>query len=296
MRRAQLLELALYAVIAVVLHGRGMGTGAALAVIPALLLGTRLAIVCTMFALAWIHRMARPPAERITAAAAVAMVLREYGAFLVLNFWRTPWEHLALRPDPPPDSPGAGPIVLVHGYFANRGCWAPLVASLERAGLGPVYAPTCRSQWASIGQLEEDLNAAIEGIARGRQVALVAHSMGGLAARLYLARRGSARVARLVTIGSPHQGTSLARWGVGANAREMVPGGVFLRELEARESAMGKPPALAIYSVHDNMILPQDSARLAWARNVAVVGMGHVSELTSARIAGLVIDELGAGS
>jgi pimeloyl-ACP methyl ester carboxylesterase len=37
--------------------------------------------------------------------------------------------------------------------------------------------------------------------------------MGGLVARAYLARHGAGRVAKLVTMGSPHHGTSLARLG-----------------------------------------------------------------------------------
>jgi triacylglycerol esterase/lipase EstA (alpha/beta hydrolase family) len=292
MRRAQLVELALYAAIALALHARGWSVGASAAAIPAMALATRLAIVCTMFVLAWIHRAPRAPAERIGLAGTAAMVLREYGAFLVLNFVRTPWERQVLRPDPPEDAPGELPVVLVHGYFANRGCWKPLVAALERAGVGPVYTPNFPAHLATLERFEEELNAAIDRIARGRRVALVAHSMGGLAVRLYLARRGAGRISRIVTIGSPHHGTRLAPWGVGANARQMVPGSGFLRALEAGEGDASNVPAVSIYSVHDNMILPQDSSRLAWARNIPVSGLGHVSQFGDARIARLVIEAL----
>ena len=296
MRRAQLVEIALYAAMALWLHGRGTGAIGALLAIPALALGARFLVVCTMFALAWLHRMSRRGDERIGIASSVAMVLREYGAFLALNFYRTPWENRALRPDPPPDAPGDRPVVLVHGYFANRGCWAPLVAALERAGVGPVYVPTCRAHFASIERFEDDLHRVIESVAAGRRVVLVAHSMGGLVARAYLARRGASRVARLITIGSPHHGTRLAAWGAGENARQMVPGSGFLRELEALEAAGAMPPAVSIYSTHDNMILPQDSSRLAWARNRPVTGLGHVSQFGSRRIAAMLIEELERGS
>jgi triacylglycerol esterase/lipase EstA (alpha/beta hydrolase family) len=292
MRRAQLLEAVAYAAFALWLHGRGAGAAAALLAIPALFLGTRLAIVLAMFALAWIHRAARAPEQRIGAGAAIAMILREYGAFLALNFLRTPWEHRALRPDPPADAPGDVAIVLVHGYFANRACWAPFVRMLEDAGLGPIYVPSCPSHFASIGTFEEALHREIQRVASGRRVAIVAHSMGGLAARLHVARRGTARVARLVTIGSPHLGTRLAPWGVGENAREMIPGSRFLSDLERVESAAARPGTLSIYSMHDNMILPQDASRLEGARNLPVKGLGHISQFGSREIAAIVIDEL----
>jgi len=48
------------------------------------------------------------------------------------------------------------------------------------------------------------------------KVNIIAHSMGGLDARYMIAKLGMAdRVASLVTIGTPHFGTSFADWGVG---------------------------------------------------------------------------------
>lgn len=60
---------------------------------------------------------------------------------------------------------------------------------------------------------------------------LVGHSMGGLVARAYLRRYGELRVARLITLGTPHRGSLLAHLGIGRNARQMEPGSVWLREL-----------------------------------------------------------------
>lgn len=294
MRRAQLVELALYGAFALWLHARGWSAAAALAMVPALVLGTRFIIVCAMHALAWIHRRPRAPEERIGAWRAVAMLLREYRAFTAMSLLYTPWEHRFVRADPPHDAPGRLPVVLVHGYFVNRGCWRPLLRRLEEAGIAPVFVPDCRSHLATIEAFEEDLNAAIERVGgpAGRKVAIVAHSMGGLAARLYLARRGGARVAKLVTIGSPHHGTRLAPWGLGPNARQMIPGSRFLADLEAREARQPRPPTLSIYSLHDDMVMPQDSSRLDWARNVGLPGHGHISLFGAPEVARLVAEEL----
>jgi triacylglycerol lipase len=297
-RRAQLVELALYGALALWLHARGWSAAAALLLVPALVLGTRFVIVCGMHVLAWIHRKPRAAGERIGLLDAAVMFLREYRAFMALNLLYTPWEERFVRADPPWDASGAMPVVLVHGYFANRGCWRPFVQAIEEAGIAPVFIPDCRSHFATIDRFEEDLNAAIERIAGagGRRVAIVAHSMGGLAARLYLARRGSARVAKLITIGSPHHGSRFASWGMGANARQMEPGSSFLAQLEAREAGTPKPPTLSICSAHDTMVTPQDSSHLAWGRNVVLPGYGHVSLFAAPEVARLVIEELRRGS
>ena len=296
MRRAQAVELALYGAIAWWAHHRGWSVAAATALAPALLLGTRFVGVASMHAISWVHRAPRSADERIGVLGGLAVFLREWLAFLAMALVYVPWERRWLRPDPPDDAPGAMPVVLVHGYFVNRGCWRGFVRALEARGAGPVYAPNFPSHMAPIERFEEELHAAIERISGSgaRRVALVAHSMGGLAARLCLARRGSARVARLVTIGSPHRGTWLAPWGVGANARQMRPGSEFLRELAAREAGLHHPDALSIYSMHDDMIAPQDASRLDWSRNVALRGYGHISLLGAPEVVHLVLEELRA--
>jgi triacylglycerol lipase len=294
MRRAQLVELVLYGALAAWMHARGWSAPAALLLVPAMALGSRFVVVCTMHLLAWIHRSPRADSERIAIPTGLLMLLREYGAFVAMSLLYTPWEALFVRPDPAVDTKGELPVVLVHGFFVNRGCWRPLVRRQDEEGVAPVFAPDCRSHMATIECFEEDLHAAIERISgRGaRRVAIVAHSMGGLAARLYLARRGAGRVAKLITIGSPHHGTRLAPWGMGPNARQMEPGSRFLMELEAREGDQPKPPTLSIYSPHDDMVMPQDSSRLAWARNVPLAGHGHLSLFGAPEVAHLVIEEL----
>jgi triacylglycerol esterase/lipase EstA (alpha/beta hydrolase family) len=99
--------------------------------------------------------------------------------------------------------------------------------------------------------------------------------MGGLGCRAYLTRHGGGRVARLVTLCSPHHGTALAPLGSGENARQMRIGSAFLMDLERRENGAAAVPTLCVYSCHDNLVAPYDSASLEWARNVAIAGRGH---------------------
>lgn len=126
----------------------------------------------------------------------------------------------------------------------------------------------------------------------GLDFVVVAHSMGGLVARAYLARHGAGSVARLVTIASPHGGTRLAKLGLGANARQMREGSDFLVQLRRREGADGPGcPVTSVYSVHDNLVSPQATSRLPWARNVALRGVGHVDILLDRRLHAVVAEE-----
>ena len=112
-----------------------------------------------------------------------------------------------------------------------------------------------RQPYTSIGKLVPQLRERIEEVRRetgADQVVLIAHSMGGLVCRSYLARHGGQRVERLVTIASPHVGTELARIGIGQNAREMGLVLVWFVDL-ATEAVPG--PALSIRSPHYNYVM-----------------------------------------
>jgi pimeloyl-ACP methyl ester carboxylesterase len=188
------------------------------------------------------------------------------------------------------------PVVLVHGYFSNRGYFGPLARALEARGVQPLFAPDFSAMLATIERFAGELHGEIERIVAGTgqsKVVLVCHSMGGLAARAYLAAHGEARIAKLITIASPHHGTVHAALGAGANARQMHPRSAFLESLR-RHEAHNAPamPATSIYLPHDNLVAPQDSSRLEWAKNVALPGFGHIEVLHSTRLADLLIQEL----
>ena len=299
MRAAQLVELAACLAVGAWLHARhGWGAGAVILGTAAWFAGVRLVLVCISSLLAWIFRTPRAPGERLGALATMRMVLGEWRAMLAVNLVQTPWENLLMRPDPVPAPTERVPVVLVHGYFANRGYFRTLVAHLEARGAGPVFVPSLSSWMASIEAGEAELHGHIERIAGGTgqpRVVLIGHSMGGLVARAYLARRGPGRVARLVTVASPNHGTALARWGFGPSARQMRAGCAFLAALEAAEAAAPtRVEAVSIYSPHDNMVAPQATSRLAWARNVALPGLGHIAIAQSQALVAALLPELEA--
>jgi pimeloyl-ACP methyl ester carboxylesterase len=279
---SHLLELGTYAGLATWLGSSGWSGWEIGALVAFLAFGVRLAIVCTSFTISWLNRSPRAPAQELGLAASVAMVLREWRGLVLLNLVGLPWERFVMRRDPgaaPLDRPA---VILAHGYFVNRGTFRVLLPRLEAAGVGPIFTPNLRSWFAPIERLEEGIAAEVERVSAstGRKVVIVAHSMGGLATRLMLATRGTAAVERVITIASPHHGTVLARLGLGENARQMRPGSVFLRALAHREGAAGPGiPVTSIWSVHDNLVAPQATSRLPWAKNIALAGHGHISIL-----------------
>lgn len=259
-------------------------------------LGGRFAMVCVTTFIGHMTASARAPGHRIGPVGGLKLLVREWRAVLGTNFFQFPWERYALRRDPDPRPGGATPIILAHGYFANRGYFAPLVRGLEARGAAPIYTPNLASTFASIEHYAEELHAEIEriAVASGQaQVILIAHSMGGLGARAYLCTHGGARVRKLITIASPHHGTVHARFGAGDNAKQMLRGSRFLEALGEKEGERGPPCAVtSIYTTHDNLVAPQDTSVLPWAKNIAIPGRGHVDILGSGELLEIVVAEL----
>ncbi len=225
-----------------------------------------------------------PPAAGATPARRVAALLQELFAFwqtfVVLQPFERLWRREAVVP---PASAGAAPILLIPGYCCNEAMWRPLQRRLRAAGRRAV-AVTLDPPFADIDELADRLDEEIDRLlaATGAaKVVLVGHSMGGLAARACLARRGPDRVAALVTIGTPHHGTKLARLGVGRDAREMEPGSPWLSALNDHAPPV---PTHSIWSARDEIVVPRDSARLDGARETMLALPGHFGLLRAPEV------------
>jgi len=238
-----------------------------------MLLGVRAVIV----AVTWAYARAYPsPAPALSTGQRVRMVVAEYLAFLLSFIVVMPFERLWMPADRL--RPCSRPLLLVHGYACSRGVWWRLRRDLEAAG-HTVASVSLYPPYTSIGKLVPQLTQRVEEVCRATgadQVVLIAHSMGGLVCRSYLARHGGSQVERLVTIASPHAGTELARIGIGRNAREMVPGSLWLKDLATENVPV---PTISIRTPHDNYVMPQDNQRLPGAIDVEMDGIGHLSVL-----------------
>lgn len=243
------------------------------------LLGMRAIVVAVTWGFA---RAYSSPAPALSFFAWLRMVVGEYLAFLMGFIVVMPFERLWMPPDRL--RPCTRPLILVHGYACSRGVWWLLRRHLEAAG-HTVASISLDPPYTSIGKLVPQLNQRIDEVCRATgadQVVLIAHSMGGLVCRSYLARHGGRRIERLITVASPHAGTELARIGIGRNAREMEPGSLWLRDLATEDVPV---PTISIRTSHDNYVMPQDSQRLPGAIDVELAGIGHLAVLNSRRTA-----------
>lgn len=278
-------EIASYLAIAHYWLGASWST-AALAAVGAML-GLRAGIV----AVTWIYAAAYDGGEvPLSPGQRLRMWVSEYLAFLALFVLIMPLERLFMAPDRLRAC--RRPILLVHGYGCSRGVWRWLRRRLEAAG-HVVATVSLTPPYTSIGKLVPQLAQRVEEVCAAtgaKQVTLVAHSMGGLVCRSYLARFGGEQVTRLVTLASPHGGTELARIGIGQNAREMEPDSVWLRDLAVEPIPV---PALVLRNIHDNYVMPDSNQRLPGAQEVPLDGIGHLAMLFSGRTAAIVLDAVG---
>jgi triacylglycerol lipase len=261
--------------------------------VAAILLVIVLAVALT-YAVAFANA-SRPPLRAGPGRVILAMLrelLAHVGVFAILapfaglRSGRSP--HVARRSGDPP-------VLLVHGYLLNGAAWWRVARMLRGAGL-TVHVATVEPPLASIDAMADSLAAQIEAVCAATgasRLSLVAHSMGGLVCRAYLRARGNARVARLVTIASPHHGTAIARLGLGTCAREMTPGSAWLAALAEWERHAEHPATLALFSYYDNYIAPQESSRLSWADTGILPPLGHVEMYFSRTVAQRVCDALG---
>jgi triacylglycerol esterase/lipase EstA (alpha/beta hydrolase family) len=283
LRLVLLVQLAAALLVAWLLLRRGVPAWGALPAGVAVVALVRLVINMNNFVMAARAASATPPAYRLGPAARLRMLAEEFRASMLVTSWHVP--RGCARMTVHRDS-GRVPVLLVHGYGCNSGFWAHLEPLLDRErishasiDLEPVagsiddYAPLIEARVREL--------CAATGIAR---IAIVAHSMGGLAARAWMRTCGGAHVAKLITLGTPHHGTVLANLGLGANAAQMRRDSPWLRALDAGDTQDVRARIVSIYTHHDNIVAPQDSSELAGARNVAFGGVGHVALGSNPRV------------
>jgi len=191
---------------------------------------------------------------------------------------------------------GVHPVVLLHGYGMNRTSFLWLGRALARRGIGPLYGCSYLSV-RRVRASAQRLSAFIERVCALEQksaVDMVCHSLGGIVARYYVECLGGAeRVARIITIGTPHRGTRTGRFALFGSGLELLPGSEFWHELlpEPHE----KVPLTSIYSLADNVIVPPESARAFGAGDEVVFDdLGHMALLWSPRVADAVAARLAA--
>jgi len=250
--------------------------------------------VLLSFAISWYERVNNEPDanDQRCHILPVHLMITEF-ACLLLTLLLRPLGWLPTRISTGPSR--HPPVILLHGLFQNRSCLIPLQWRLRAAGFDRVVSVNT-PPWLDLETLTDRLRHTVEQVrtATGaKQVHLVGHSMGGIIARNYLQQPGEdVYVSSCVTLGSPHCGSKLAPFAVSHLGRALLPGSELLTRLNAAPLPAGVS-FTAIYSRHDNIIVPMGNARLEGAENIELTEIGHTAMLFSPRVAEAVAAALG---
>jgi hypothetical protein len=232
------------------------------------------------------------------ACAALGAFVTECGATIALMlstplaFERRPRRRGAAAPE-------RRPVLLLHGYAQHPANFLSLMRRLRRDGWTHVYTLRHPAMFGDIERSAARLGTAVDRIreATGAEaVDVIAHSMGGLVARAYVrARGGACGIARLVTIGTPHQGTHIfPRLAHDPMLVQMRPDSPLLTRLTGDDPVPTLVECIAIYSTGDAVVVPPHNGYYKGAYNIEVAGTGHMAMLFSRRIYELVRENLEA--
>ena len=202
----------------------------------------------------------------------------------VVFCWRQPFKANAVKDQLHGDHlQGQRGVVFIHGLICNRGFWTPWLKQMQNMGVdGRSHAYTAISLepvFAGIDAYADHIDKAVRQVtkASGLPPILVCHSMGGLAARAWLRRATeNGRVHHVVTIGTPHHGTWLARFAQGVSGRQMRQGSDWLRQLNDLPHSGDAEMFTCWYSNCDNIVFPASTATLVGADNRFVPDAAHL--------------------
>lgn len=300
--RAFWIELAIYVVVSAALIATGSHPGWVVlgcAVTFALL---RLLMVLANFWSTWRARSPKRAEHEIGVLSTLAMILREWWAAIQTYPFLFAFEPWLVPNNPPADLPHKGmPVVLVPGFFTNRGYLYRWRKALLAQGYGQTYALSPEPIFHSVEKNAEHLAEFVDEVLRvtgAPKVILIGHSMGGLVIRLYLHRFGGLRKAAMaVACGSPFNGTVLAvgKENMGPIVSQLTPNNAWSRSfLDEIEAAACPIPFVSIWSPHDSIVSPQDTTRVAdqYGHNIVLPGVGHMEMVSSKQVTRVLIQLL----
>ncbi len=173
-----------------------------------------------------------------------------------------------------------GPVILVPGYGGSVDSLRPLADAVRSTGRTAIVMSLVgdgrgdlRVQATRLGEVADQ--------ARRRtgapSVDVIGFSAGGVVARLWVKDdRGDSVARRVLTIGSPHHGTSQAALGAGLAGscpeacQQLDPDSDLLRRLNAGDETPDGPLWATVRTTADRVVTPVDSAALDGALNVVV--------------------------
>ncbi len=204
-----------------------------------------------------------------------------------------------------------GPVLLVPGYGGSTGSLRSLAAKLTAAGRDATVIELPGNGTgdlsASADVLGDEARAALARTG-ATSVDVVGYSAGGIVTRLWVADGGLDLTRRVVLLGSPNHGTSLADLAGNlpidacpAACRQLATDSDVLRRLNAGDETPDGPTWVSIWTTQDETVTPPETARLDGAVNVPIQSVcadarvGHSALPSTPLVQAIVLAELGAG-
>ena len=196
------------------------------------------------------------------------------GAALLLG---RPWDAAGREPVAQEEP---GPVLLVPGYGGSTASLQPLADRLAAEGRDATVVAVPGNGTGDLVAAADVLGEAAEATLErtgADSVDVVGYSAGGVVARLWAADGGADVARRIVTLGSPHHGTSLADLAGSAApdqcpeaCRQMTTGSPLLARLNAGDETPEGPAWVSIWTEQDQTVTPPESARLEGAIELSV--------------------------
>jgi triacylglycerol lipase len=201
-------------------------------------------------------------------------------------------------------------VVLVPGYGGNQEGVDVLAAHIRGFGMSTEVVTLPSHGTGDLGAQASVLNGYVNQALRGgaAQVDIVGYSAGGVVTWLWDEQdHGAQKVRRIITLGSPLNGTRIAAAGNAADpaacptaCQELVPGSSLLTRLHSVPLG-SRPGWLSLWTTDDQTVRPPTSARLPGAVNVALqsvcpgIAIAHSQLPTNPLAIGIVLHALGSG-
>jgi triacylglycerol esterase/lipase EstA (alpha/beta hydrolase family) len=186
---------------------------------------------------------------------------------------------LMSSPDAVPPRPidgQPGPVILVPGYGGDAAMLDPLAALLRKAGRTAITLALPDNAMGDLRGQAQVLAAEVTRQLRqgAASVDLVGYSAGGIVVALYV-QSDPSHVRRVVALGAPLHGTQVAGLAMDLAAsacptacQQMAPGSSLLASIDDASPSRTGVPWLSMWTAHDEVVLPPDSARLPGAQNI----------------------------
>ena len=200
-----------------------------------------------------------------------------------------------------PYDPAKVPVLFVHGINGTPASFDHLIERLDRRHFQPwVYYYPSGAHLPVIADHLDQTVAKLQLRHRVTNLAVIAHSMGGLVARGFIERHaqrgGAGRIAPLITLSTPWGGHRAAELGVRTAPavvrvwEDMAPGSEYLRSLFTQPLPRDTPHYLLFTFNDQNVTMASQLAMPAQASAERVYGFDetHTGVLRNAEVSALV--------